>query len=144
MANKKIAGIRTYLLTQLQTLLPAGTNKLQDVQKGRDFIFAGFPAAHFFSDGFQSVLEDQQSHWRTYPFVVEVFMPEANQDKAAIEDLLEDAMEAIMDAIEVDYTLGGAADNCEINVGKVEHVDTPFGVASVMRMQIEAKVLISF
>lgn len=138
MANLTIAGIRSYLLTQLNTLVGTGSGKLMDVKEGRSVAFAGYPAARFYCTGITEVLKDQKDTWRNYKFTIDIIFRLAGDDKQATEQLLEDAMEAVMNAIDTDYTLGGAAHHSILSAGTVRELDQPWGPGLMMSLTLNA------
>ncbi len=113
-----------------------------DVKQGHAVTFAGWPASRFY---FQRVtkeeLKDQRNQWRNYQFVIELIYRLANDDKSVIEQQLEDAMEAVLNLIDADYTLGGTADNCITSGGEIREVDAPWGISLVLPIAINAYTL---
>lgn len=141
MANKTVAGIRGYLGTQLATLIGTGSGKLMDVKQGRQATFAGYPACRYYCIGFGEVLRDQKNQYRNIKFAIDVIQKVVGDDKSTTEANLEDAMEAVMNAIDTDYTLGGNSDNTILSVGNVREIDQPWGVALMMTLTLNAYTL---
>jgi hypothetical protein len=125
-------------------LLPAGSDKLQDVQQGHAVTFAGFPACRFYSIGSAETLEDTVSQYRNYRFKIELIYELAGENKATAEGILEDAMEAVMNAIDADYTLGGNASNATLTSGEIQQVETPYGVTLILTLILNAYTLQQF
>lgn len=125
-------------------MLPAGSDKLQDVQQGHAVTFAGFPACRFYSIGSAETLEDTVSQYRNYRFKIELIYELAGENKATAEGILEDAMEAVMNAIDADYTLGGNASNATLTSGEIQQVETPYGVTLILTLILNAYTLQQF
>ncbi len=103
--------------------------------------FAGYPAVRFYTLGMTEVLKDQKNQWRTYKFVIEVIYKLTNENRATAEATMEDAMEAVMNAIDSSYTLGGFADNAVLSVGTAMEAEYPWGPALVMKLTLNAYVV---
>ena len=133
--------MRSYLSTQLSTLLPAGSNRLADVQQGHAVTFAGYPACRFYYLSAKEVLEDNRNKWRSYNFQIDLIYKLAGEDKSVAESTLEDAMEAVLNALDADFTFGGHADNTEINAERIREVEAPYGVSLVLPIFVSAFML---
>lgn len=138
MSNKTIGGVRSYLDTQLATLLPSGSDKLMDVQRGHKVQFAGYPALRYYYVSAREKLEDQKDKWRAVTFKLDLIYRLSGVDKAVAEQVLEDAMEAVLNAIDQDYTLGGSADNTDLAADRVMEVDAPYGVSLILPITLVA------
>src|SRR4051794_28054015 len=103
MTNTTFADIRNYLQTQLTTLLPAGTGKIQDLKRGTGFDFSGYIACRYFVQEVSEQLEDQRNQNRTVKYRIELLTPLGNDNRSTLEDMLEDATEAVMNVIDADY-----------------------------------------
>ena len=128
-------------MSQLSTLLPAGSNKIADVQQGHAVNFAGFPACRFYYLSAKEVLKDQRDKWRNTQFEIDLIYRLAGEDKSVGEATLEDAMEAVLNAVNADWTFGGPADNSEINAERIREVEAPYGVSLVLPIFVNVYTL---
>jgi hypothetical protein len=141
-SNPSLSALRSYLSTQLTTLVGTGNGKLMEVKTGHAVSFAGYPACRFFLKGTStSALEDQRNVKRTYTLSMELIYRLSNDDKAVAEQQLEDAMDAVMNLLEPDYTLGGLCSNSTLTGSEVREVDAPWGASLVLPMHLSVLTL---
>ena len=129
------------MLTTLQ-----GVSQIAQVVKGDTATFStGFPGVRFKLDEIKSEKLDNnpgKSNWRTYTFLLDAVMPLQVDDRATAEDITEDTVEAIINALESDWTLGGNCDYMELRAGRVRHEELPFGICAVMTLLVDVRVYV--
>lgn len=118
--------------------------QLMDVKRGHKIAFAGYPALRYYFQISNEVLGDQKNKWRTYIFKADLIYMIGKMDKDTAEQILEDAMEAVLNVIDADYTLGGYADNSDISTDPIREIDSPYGNALLLPITIQAQVLLYF
>lgn len=94
--------------------------ELQQVAIGRTQAFTGYPACRFYLSGIQNELKDNlPSNWRTYQFTIEIYQELSNKTVAAAEADFQDAIDAVLDKLNSQWTLGNNVDVSVLDGGTV-------------------------
>lgn len=137
--NDSLLSIRTALEAKLDSI-----SKIQDVTLGKGLTFSGFPACRFFlSDAPQELKDNAPTYWRSYLFTIEIIQEITNKAPAVAEADLQDALEAVMNGLSTDWTLGDDVDLSDIQSSPIAEVEYPFGPCSVATITFAARTLIS-
>jgi hypothetical protein len=120
---------------QLDTTLTAVT-QLKQVLRGRSGDFnLGFPGCRYYLVEAKDEKQDNnpgKSVWRTFIFHVEVWQHGQALSKSDAEDLFEDAVEGVMNALASDYTLNGKADNMTVEQSPARYDEAMMGGTLMM------------
>lgn len=139
MANNSLSSIRSAIDSLLD-----GVSSLDDVQSGKTFEFAGFPAARYYLIGIENNFESTASDYRIYRFHIDIIAPihHENGTVATMEAAFEDAIDATLDALGNAWTLNGNAEQLKVNPGNVTVEEFPFGPANILSIVVEVQTLI--
>jgi hypothetical protein len=144
MSNDSLSSIRT----AIQTIL-SGVTQLQNVYLGHVLDISGFPACRFFLVGTTEVPQDNRvTYWRTYRFQIEILQEMKNKDKQSAEADFEDAVQAVLDALDANpYLTTSGHTHCDekhVTVGQVRVEDFWFGAGMMMALTLEVKTAVQF
>lgn len=143
MANNSALSIRTAISTHLTAV-----TQLKQVVIGRDYNpSSGFPFCRIYLVGVTDVLEDQNSNYRTYRFAIDIFQEIAAKTKAVAEADFEDAVDAVMDKLNVKWNLPDGSnistvDNSVIDSSFVVQAEPPFGPVCYLQLLLQCRTLI--
>ena len=139
MANDSASSIRTILATKLGEV-----TQLQDVQLGRTAVFSGYPACRFYLSGIgDELIDNTPSNFRDYQFVIEIVQEMSNKDVDDAEADFQDAIDAVLDKLNAQWTLGSNVDVSIVNSGAISLVESNAGPALYCAILFSAKTLIS-
>lgn len=137
-----VSSIRSALNTQLSAV----TELKGGVSIGRTGNFAGFPCARFYLEAIQEQKEDADTanNYRVYVFRIDVLMSTTidGVTKQASEEEFEDAIDAVMDRLNNNWTLGGTVESSSMEPSQVRYEEIPQGVAVYLPLTLSAKTLI--
>ncbi len=141
MANNALSAIRSSLNTKLSEV----TELKGGVYIGRTAQFSGFPACRAFLTGIRDELTDTNNNYRTYVLGIDIVQIIAinNVTKANSEAEFQDAVDAVIDKLNVQWQLGIGIEMSLVEAGAVREEETPQGLAITMSLTLLAKTLIS-
>ena len=141
MANNALSAIRSALNTKLGEV----TELKGGVYTGRTAQFTGFPACRHYLTGVRDEVTDTNNNYRTYIFGIDIVHTIAigGVTKANSEAEFQDAVDAVMDKLDVQWLLANNVDHSIIEVGSVRSEETPQGVAVVLTLTFQARTLTS-
>lgn len=118
--------IKNYIKAKLDEL--KGDEKpLADVYDYHSAEFNGYPAATFEPSDIESDFESQHENLRKYIFRIVVHQEISQAGMAESIEILQDASDAIIDAFDQDYKLGGLIDWLEAVPGSWRTYESPTG-----------------
>ena len=136
------ASIRSAINTQLSAV----TELSGGVYIGRTGTFTGFPCARFYLDAIQEEKEnaDTGNNYRVYVYRIDIIMTAniPNVTKQASEEEFEDAIDAVMDRLNNNWTLGGTVESSSIEPSQVRYEEISQGGAVYLPLTLYAKTLI--
>lgn len=113
--------------------------ELQDVQLGRVQVFTGFPACRFFLASIQSNLKSNAPFYeRPIRYTIEIIQEITQKDIAVAEANFQDAVEAVMNRLNTQWTLGDNVDVSDIDIGDVREEEFTFGPCQVIGISFTA------
>jgi hypothetical protein len=137
--NNSAASIRSAISTKLGEV-----TQLQDVKVGRVSKFSGYPACRFYLVGvFDELKDNLPSTFRTYQFAIEVIQETTNKDEDVAEADFEDTIDAVLDKLNSQWTLGGNVDVSVVDGGTIVYDQPPYGPALRCPILLAAKTLIA-
>jgi hypothetical protein len=137
--NNQLSAIRSALNTKLSAL-----TTLKQVAIGRSIEPSGFPFCRFYLSGIENELKDNTpSNWRTYRFAVEVIQETTVKDIAVAEAAFEDAVDAVLDTLNSQWTLSGNVDVSSVDSATIAVIDGPQGPVLIASISLSARTLIA-
>src|SRR3954452_25409417 len=140
MPNSSASSIRTALNTKL-----AEVTELKQVKIGRDIdLSVGFPACRFYLVGINSEqVDNQPSDLRTYRFAIDIIQQYTPQAIATEEATFQDAVDAVLDKLNSQWTIGGTLEQSIIETSGVSLQEMPQGPCTLLSIIFQANVLIN-
>lgn len=137
--NNAASAIRSALNTKLGEV-----TQLQQVVIGKGTEPSGFPFSRFYLTSVENVLKDNApSYWRSYNYTIEIWQEISSKSKANAEADLEDAIDAVLDALGTGWTLSGNVDVSVVESGTIQEVETLAGPMLIASIPFSARTLIS-
>lgn len=102
--------IKTAIKNKLNSLIGTGAGKLKNVYDFHTGEFNGYPVATFEPSDVESDYETTEENIRKYIFRIVVHQEITKAGLDGSIDILADVVDAIIDAFDQDYTLGGVVD----------------------------------
>jgi hypothetical protein len=139
MANNSASGIRGAIKEKLLEV-----TQLQTVKIGRSIDFSGYPACRFYLSGItDELIDNTPSNFRTYQFTIEIIQEITSKDVPDAEADFQDAIDAVLDKLNAQWTLGSNVDVSIVDGGSVAIVESDAGPVVVCAILLSAKTLIS-
>lgn len=143
MPNASASSIRS----ALNTYLSAVTELTSRVHIGRTAQFTGFPCARFYLAGIEEQKQDEDTgkNYRVYVYAIDIIMSGNinGVSKSSSEGTFEDAVDAVMDKLATQWTLGGVVEQATIEASTVRYEEGPQGVVVYLPLILKAKTLVS-
>lgn len=139
--NNSASSIRSAISTKLTELVP-GT--LKQVVIGRRADPSGFPFCRFYLVGIDDELKDNTpSNWRNYQFQIDIQQECVAKDISTAEANFEDAIDAVLDKLNSQWTLAGNVDVSVVQSGTITSIENPQGISLSISILLSCKTLIS-
>lgn len=140
MANDSASSIRSALNTHLSAV-----SELKSVDSGRSMDFAsGFPSCRYYLVGIENELKDNApTNFRTYQYAIEILQPVVAGSESTNEADFQDAVDAVLDKLNTEWTLSSNVDVADLQAGDVTYAEFPFGEGVSCIIRLNARTLIS-
>ena len=140
MANNSASSIRSAINTKLGEV-----TQLKQVAIGRSSNpSSGFPFCRFYLIGIDDELKDNTpSNFRTYRYAIEILQEMTSKSVADAEADFEDAMDAVLDKLNANWTLTANVDVSFVESGTIGVVESPQGPAIQGTIFLSCRTLIS-
>jgi hypothetical protein len=142
-----MAASASQIRSALSTYLSAVTELKGGAFVGRTAAFSGFPCARFYLSGIQEEKENEDTaqNYRVYVYSIDIVMSVqiSGLAKSSSEGEFEDAVDAVMDKLRTEWTLGGILEGSSIEPSTVRYEESAQGVVVYLPITFYAKTLIS-
>jgi|CXWL01.1.fsa_nt_gi hypothetical protein len=135
MANLPISAARAKIATYL-----GAVTQLKQLSNSRVSALTSFPACRYFQTGLaQQLISNAPRYLRTTQFTIEIIQPLTNTaaNRVTQEQALEDALEATLDKLGVQWVLDNTVNATRVTGGTVVEVETASGPAAVATILFE-------
>lgn len=111
---------------------------------GRSIEPTGFPFCRFYLTGVSDELKDNKpSNFRTYRFAIDILQEMSQKAVATAEANFQDAIDAVLDKLNSNWTLTSNVDVSAIESGTIALIEAPQGPALQVTLTFSCSTLIS-